>query len=61
MIGKVRLYSGGAAVCLAGAVLVTSLGCQQANHPPSSSPGKNKPAEQKPDNKPSGTPKPDVG
>jgi hypothetical protein len=55
-------WGGGVALCLASALMMTSLGCQPAGHS-GSAPGTNKPASQKPDNKdkPSGHHEPDPG
>ena len=56
-------WRGGVALCLASALVMTSLGCQQANHS-GSAPGTSKPTTQKPENnksKPDGQPKPDPG
>jgi hypothetical protein len=59
MMGKGKIGRVGAALCLAGALMMTSFGCQPtANTSPS--PNKNKPTDQKPDNKPK-IPKPEVG
>lgn len=46
------------ALCLAAVLTMASLGCQPASSP---APNTNKPANQKPDDKKSGQPKPDPG
>jgi hypothetical protein len=58
MIQRRTVRRGGLALCLAGVVMMTGLGCQPAGNP---APNTNKPADQKPENKPSGQPKPDPG
>lgn len=60
MIGKTTIRRGGAALCLAGALMMTGFGCQPAGNS-GSKPAPNKPADQKPDNKPIKQPAPDVG
>ena len=57
MIGKGKI---GLALCLAGALMMTGLACQPSGTS-SPSPGTSKPADQKPDKKSSGPPKPDPG
>ncbi len=55
MMGKGKFRP---ALCLAGALVMTGLACQPSG---TSTPTTSKPADQKPDKKPSGPPKPDPG
>ncbi|MGH7226688.1 MAG: hypothetical protein ACRELF_26015 [Gemmataceae bacterium] len=59
---KWRSWRGGVALCLASALLMTSLGCQPGGTS-GSAPSTNKPSNQKPDNKgkPGGHHEPDPG
>jgi hypothetical protein len=58
MMGRRAIRRGGLALCLASVLMMTGLGCQPAG---SSAPSTNKPADQKPEKKPSEQPKPDPG
>ena len=57
MIGKGKIPL---ALCLVGALMMTSLACQPSGTS-APTPTTSKPADQKPDKKPGGPPKPDPG
>jgi hypothetical protein len=60
MMGQRKIRRCGLALGLAAVLMMTGLACQPANTS-APAPNTNKPAEQKPDKKPSGQPRPDPG